>query len=109
MVFDPTESHLYWVDEKAIEETHQAKQTGSPLPEQDLIFDQYRFAEQNAAQPTAPAVQPAPKDSPAPLATPDPAPAKPAQIVSPPTPAESDQPAPAVQTAQDTQAVPAHP
>lgn len=109
MVFDPTESHLYWVDEKAIEETHLAKQTGTPLPEQDLIFDQYRFAEQNAAQPTTPAVQPEPKDSPAPVGSATPAPAKPAQIVSPPTPAESDQPIPAVQTAQTEQVAPAQP
>lgn len=54
MVFDPTESHLYWVDEQAIEETQKAKAAGKTFPEHDLIFDQYRYAEQPSAEQTPP-------------------------------------------------------
>lgn len=54
VVFDPTENHLYWVDEELKEETLDAKRHGEIFPEQDVIYDQYRFVPQNPGTPSSP-------------------------------------------------------
>lgn len=43
VIFEPTESHLYWVDESMQEETLKAKHKGIVFPEVDAVFDQYRY------------------------------------------------------------------
>lgn len=42
MLFEPAESHLYWVDEELKKETLSAKKQHIAFPEQERIFDQYR-------------------------------------------------------------------
>lgn len=46
LVFEPSESHLFWIDEEEKERTLEAKKQGEVFTEKDLIYDQYRFVDQ---------------------------------------------------------------
>ncbi len=43
VIFEPTESYLYWVDNDIKEETLHAKRTGKTFDEVDVVYDQYRY------------------------------------------------------------------
>ena len=45
LIFEPSESHLYWIDEEEKENTLKAKKNGTIFAEKDAIYDQYRFVE----------------------------------------------------------------
>ncbi|MEG0586849.1 MAG: extracellular solute-binding protein [Akkermansia sp.] len=45
LVFEPTESYLYWVDETRKKETLAGKRHGTAFQEIDAVYDQYRFRE----------------------------------------------------------------
>lgn len=44
LVFEPLESHLYWIDDEIREETLKAKREGRSFPEVEAVYDQYRFS-----------------------------------------------------------------
>ncbi len=53
VVFEPGESHVYWIDEKLKEETLKAKKQNGSFPEKDQIFDQFRFIDKTTPAPAA--------------------------------------------------------
>lgn len=45
LVYEPTESYLYWIDEEIKEETLEAKREGKVFPEVEAVYEQFRFSE----------------------------------------------------------------
>jgi len=43
VVYEPTEVHVHWIDEKMKEETMAARRSGKSFPEVNRIFDDYRY------------------------------------------------------------------
>jgi microcin C transport system substrate-binding protein len=90
LVFEPTESYVFWVDEDVKKDTIHAKQTGAVYPEVDTVYDEFRF------QQALPEIQNDPK---APRL-----PSVPVIVDESPTPVQPDQAQPAEQSPQQVTA-----
>lgn len=83
LIFEPTESHLYWVDEDLEKETLNAKHKGITFPEVDAVYDQYRYqtslpdAERNTEDNALPSVPAVPEAVPVPQVPPASPPSQP--------------------------------